>query len=70
MLPSQAEIDGVYAVKLFLDHCPNRQLSTEDLAQHAGLTTTQLQFTFLHVFHISLQSYRVKASQALSLSFP
>jgi AraC-like DNA-binding protein len=57
---SQADIDCAYAVKIFLDHHPHRQLSLSALARHAGISESRLKETFQLTFHISLETYRMR----------
>jgi len=57
MIPSQKDIDGAYAAKIYLDNHPFRQVSIPLLVEHTGLTERRLKEAFLYQFQISLEHY-------------
>lgn len=57
MIPSQKDIDGAYAVKIYLDHHPFRQVSIPLLVEYTGLPESRLKEAFLHQFQVSLENY-------------
>ena len=57
MIPSQKDIDGAYAVKIYLDNHPFRQVSISLLVEHTGLPERRLKEAFLYQFQVSLESY-------------
>ena len=57
MIPSQKDIDGAYAVKIYLDHHPYRQVSIPLLVEHTGLPEGRLKEAFLYQFQVSLENY-------------
>jgi hypothetical protein len=57
MIPSQKDIDGAYAVKIYLDHHPFRQVSIPLLVEHTGLPEVRLKEAFLYQFQVSLEHY-------------
>ena len=57
MIPSQHEIDGAYAVKIYLDHHPYRQVSIPLLVEHTGLPEPRLKEAFFYQFQVSLEHY-------------
>jgi AraC-like DNA-binding protein len=56
-IPSQSDIDSAYAVKVFLDHHPERSVSIPALAGQCGLPENQLKKAFLYQFNIRLEEY-------------
>jgi hypothetical protein len=57
MIPSQKDIDGAYAAKIYLDNHPFRQVSIPLLVEHTGLPERRLKDAFLYQFQISLEHY-------------
>jgi hypothetical protein len=57
MIPSQQDIDGAYAVKIYLDYHPYRQISIPLLVEHTGLPETRLKEAFYYQFQVSLEHY-------------
>jgi len=57
MIPSQKDIDGAYAVKIYLDNHPFRQISISLLVEYTGLSEGRLREAFLYQFQISLDHY-------------
>lgn len=53
----QSDIDGAYAVRIFLQHHPCRYLSIAKLAEFAGVKEERLKETFLEQFGESLEEY-------------
>lgn len=60
-LQVQPAIDGAYAVKIFLDHHPDRCFSIGSLACQCGISEAQLKEAFLKVFNEPLDQYWEKA---------
>jgi hypothetical protein len=57
MIPSQKDIDGAYAAKIYLDNHPFRQISIPLLVEHTGLPERRLKEAFLYQFQVSLEQY-------------
>jgi hypothetical protein len=57
---TQQDIDGAYAVKVFLDYHPERALSFDILTRQTGITEERLKAAFLYQFKESLKSYLEK----------
>ena len=57
MIPSQKDIDGAYAAKIYLDNHPYRQISIPLLVEYTGLSEGRLKEAFLYQFQISLEHY-------------
>jgi hypothetical protein len=57
MIPTQKDIDGAYAVKIYLDNHPFRQISIALLVEHTGLSEGRLKEAFLYQFRIPLEHY-------------
>lgn len=57
MIPSQKELDGAYAAKIYLDNHPFPQISIPLLVEHTGLPEVRLKEAFLYQFRVSLEHY-------------
>lgn len=57
MIPSQKDIDGAYAAKIYLDYHPFRQVSISLLVEYTGLPEVRLKEAFFYQFQVSLEHY-------------
>jgi len=57
LVPAQSELDGAYAVKIFLDYHPARSFNMSLLARQSGLPENRLKAAFFYQFKESLETY-------------